>query len=61
MEIPSSGIDNNIPSNEANKIKENHKYLTAILRELHYLGRQGLALRGKYDDANPTNEDVINK
>ena len=28
---------------------------------MHYLGRQGLALRGKCDDGNPTNEDVVNK
>ena len=61
MKIPSTKIDNNISSNEANRIKENREYLTAILRALHYLGRQGLALRGKYDDRNPTNEDVINK
>ena len=39
MEIPYSMIDNNISSNEANRIKENHEYLTAILRVLHYLGR----------------------
>ena len=31
------------------------------MRALHYFGRQGLALRGKYDDGNPTNEDVIDK
>ena len=61
MKIPSSRIDTNISSNETNKIKENREYLTAILRAMHYLGRQGLALRGKYDDGNPTNEDVINK
>ena len=35
MEIPSSRIDNNISSNEANRIKENREYLTAILRALH--------------------------
>ena len=28
---------------------------------MHYLGRQGLALRGKFDDGNHTNEDVIKK
>ena len=28
---------------------------------MHYLSRQGLALRGKYDDGNHTNEDVIKK
>ena len=61
MEIPSSKIDNNISSNEANRIKETREYLTAILRALHYLGHQGLALRGKYDDGNLTNDDVINK
>ena len=61
MKIPSSRIDTNISSNETNKIKENREYLTAILRAMHYLGRQGLALRGKYDDGNPTNEDVVNK
>ena len=31
------------------------------MRALHYFGRQGLALRGKCDDGNPTNEDVIDK
>ena len=46
MEIPSSRIDNNISSNKANRIKENREYLAAILSALHYLGRQGLALRG---------------
>ena len=61
MKIPCSRIDNNISSNEANRIKENREYLAAIFRALHYLGLQGLALRGKYDDGNPTNEDVINK
>ena len=35
--------------------------MTVILSALHYLGRKGLALRGKYDDGNPTNEDVIKK
>ena len=59
MEIPSSRIDN-ISSNEANRMKAKREYLTVILWAL-YLGRQGLALRGKYDDGNPTNEDVINK
>ena len=61
MEIPSSKIDNNLLSNEANRIKVNREYLTAILRALPYLGRQRLALRDKYDDGNPTNEDVNNK
>ena len=61
MEIPSSRIDNNISSNEVNSIKENREYLTAILRALHQLDHQGFALRGKYDDGNPTNEDVIDK
>ena len=28
---------------------------------MNYLSRQGLALRGKYDDGNHTNEDVIKK
>ena len=54
-------MDNNISSNEANRIKESRELLAAILRALHYFGRQGLALRGKYDDGNPTNEDVIDK
>ena len=31
------------------------------MRALHYFGRHGLALRGKCDDGNPTNEDVIDK
>ena len=61
MEIPSSRIDNNISSNEANRMKAKREYLTVILWALYYLGRQGLALRGKYDDGNPTNEDVIDK
>ena len=30
-------------------------------KALHYLSRQGLVLRGKYDDGNHTNEDVIKK
>ena len=54
-------MDNNISSNEANRIKESRELLAAILRALHYFGRQGLALRGKYDAGNPTNEDVIDK
>ena len=31
------------------------------MKALHYFGRQGLVLRGKDDDGNPTNEDVTNK
>ena len=31
----------------------------AILGALHYLGRQVLALRGKYDDGDPTNEETL--
>ena len=44
MEIPSSRRDNNISSNEANRIKENSEYFTTILRALHYFGRHSLAL-----------------
>ena len=59
-EIPSSRIDDNISFNEANRIK-NREYLTPISRALHYLARQGLALKGKYNNVNPTNKNVIKK
>ena len=59
-EIPSSRIDDNISFNEANRIK-NREYLTPISRALHYLGRQGLTLKGKYNNVNPTNKNVIKK
>ena len=60
-EIPSSRIHNNISFNEVNRIKENREYLMAILTALHYLCRQGLALRRKYDDGSPTNYVIIKK
>ena len=55
-----SRIDNSISFNETHTINKNREYLTAVLRKLRYLGRQGLAVRGKRNE-DLSKEDLINE